>query len=239
MALGLRIGEVVGLYWDDVDLDAATLRVQRQLQRYGGDPVARRSLRADRKRLLAALIVAKASRNADQCKTLRAQLADVRARLRAIGTTLHFVDVKTERSRREIALPPIVVRSLRAHRQRQLEERLRAGGSWTENNLVFATPIGTPLEPRSLKREYDALLASSGLPTIRFQDLRHTAATLLLAQGVGLRTVMEVLGHSQISTTANVYSHILSEMKKDAADKMDAVLKDEQSGRDHPRTSKR
>ena len=84
--------------------------------------------------------------------------------------------------------------------------------------------IGTPIDPRNVTREFHALLRAAGLPAVRFHDLRHTAATLLLAQGVDPRTIMETLGHSQISLTLNTYSHVLPTMQEDAAAKLDAIL---------------
>jgi integrase len=113
---------------------------------------------------------------------------------------------------------------LKGHRTRQLEERLAAGGTWEETGLVFTSPIGTALDSRNVTREFHVLLEAAGLPSIRFHDLRHTAATLLLAQGVDPRTIMETLGHSQISLTLNTYSHVLLALQADAAVKMNAIL---------------
>ena len=93
-----------------------------------------------------------------------------------------------------------------------------------ERSPVSSAPIGTPLDPRNVTREFHALLTEAGLPAIRFHDLRHTAATLLLAQGVDVRTIMETLGHSQISLTLNTYSHVLPALQAEAAAKMDAIL---------------
>ena len=114
--------------------------------------------------------------------------------------------------------------ALKAHRTRQLEERLAAGGAWEDSGLIFTTPLGTAMDPAGATREYHALLESAELPSVRFHDLRHTAATLLLAQRVDPRTIMETLGHSQISLTLNTYSHVLPALQKDAAAKLDAVL---------------
>nr|MBA2304181.1 tyrosine-type recombinase/integrase [Acidobacteriota bacterium] len=119
----------------------------------------------------------------------------------------------------------VVVTALKAHRTRQLEDRLAAGGTWTDSGFVFTSPIGTAMEPRNVTRQFRALLVAAELPVIRFHDLRHTAATLLLAQGVDARTIMETLGHSQISLTLNTYSHVLPALQADAATKMDAILK--------------
>jgi integrase len=80
------------------------------------------------------------------------------------------------------------------------------------------------LEPRNVTRKFHVLLASAQLPAVRFHDLRHTAATLLLAQGVDLRTIMEILGHSQISLTLNTYGHVLPALQVDAAAQLDAIL---------------
>jgi len=126
-----------------------------------------------------------------------------------------------------VTLPGIVVTSLKAHRVRQLEERLKAGPAWREQGLIFTTPIGTPLEPRNVTRIFRGVLGAANgamLPPIRFHDLRHTAASLLLAQGVAGRTIMETLGHSQISLTMDTYSHLMPALQADAAAKMDAIL---------------
>jgi integrase len=131
---------------------------------------------------------------------------------------------KTERSRRTITLPALVVQALEAHRKRQLETRLAAGRHWREHGLVFTSRIGTPTDGRNLHTEYKRILRATGLPNVRFHDLRHTAATLLLAQGVSPRTIMETLGHSQISLTLNTYSHVLPSLQQEAARKMDAIL---------------
>jgi len=90
--------------------------------------------------------------------------------------------------------------------------------------VCVQSPPGTALEQRNVTREFQALLVAAHLSTVRFHDLRHTAATLLLAQGVDARTIMETLGHSQISLTMNTYSHVLPSLQEDAADKMNAIL---------------
>jgi integrase len=90
--------------------------------------------------------------------------------------------------------------------------------------FVFTFGIGTPLEPRRITREFRVLLTSDGLPPIRLHDLRHSCATLLLAQGVSPCVVMETLGHSQVSLTLNTYSHVLPVLQQEAARKMDAIL---------------
>jgi integrase len=123
-----------------------------------------------------------------------------------------------------VTLPQIATTALRVHSRRQKEERLLAGSRWRENGFVFTTRVGTPLDPWAVIKAFKALLLAAGLPSIRFHDLRHTAATLLLAQGVDPRTIMETLGHSQISLTLNTYSHVLPAMQRDAAEKMNRLL---------------
>jgi integrase len=115
--------------------------------------------------------------------------------------------------------------ALRHHRRFPLEDRLAAGSAWEDSGLVFTTPIGTAVDSRNVTREFRALLVSANLPAVRFHDLRHTAATLLLAQGVDPRTIMETLGHSQISLTLNTYSHVLPALQEAAAAKMDTMLR--------------
>jgi integrase len=137
---------------------------------------------------------------------------------------LHLVEPKTEKSRRVLPLPLLLVAALRAHRTRQLEERLALGSNWQETGFVFASTIGTPMEPRNLNRTFDALVKNARLPKIRFHDLRHSCATILLSQGIPQRTLMEILGHSQISLTMNTYSHVLPEMTRAAVSVMDSVL---------------
>ncbi len=141
-----------------------------------------------------------------------------------VSGKLRFLEPKTEHSRRTISIPDTVVAALRTHRIRQLEERLAAGPLWKDFGLVFATRIGTPLEPRNVHRDFKRILAKAGVPNQRFHDLRHAAASLLLAQGVSPRVVMELLGHSRIGITMDTYSHVIPSLMREAADKMDQIL---------------
>lgn len=143
------------------------------------------------------------------------------------GQGMNFAPPKTERARRKVMLPVPLVSALRGHHIRQLEERLKAGSRWRESDLVFASSVGTPLEPRNLDRHFKRMLERAGLPDMRFHDLRHSAASLLLAQNVNPRTVMEILGHSRISMTLDTYSHVMPAAMREAADKISAVLWDE------------
>jgi integrase len=136
-----------------------------------------------------------------------------------------FPEPKTASGRRVVSLPARAVDALRAHRSRQLEERLAAGAAWHDWDLVFCNTVGKPIEGQNLtRRSFKPLLARAGLPPIRFHDLRHTAATLLLAQNVHPKVVQERLGHSQIAVTMDTYSHVMPSMQREAADKLDAML---------------
>jgi integrase len=122
-------------------------------------------------------------------------------------------------------MPAVVVDALREHRGRQLEEQLLAGAKWQQQpDLVFRTTYGTPMEPDFVSKAFPLALQRAGLRHVRFHDLRHSCASLLLAQGVPMRVVMEVLGHSTITLTANTYSHVLPSLMDDAAAAMDRVL---------------
>lgn len=199
LACGLRQGEALGLRWQDVDVDAGTLTVRHQLQRVPR-PAAESEIQAESKGLSPAMPK------------------------KPKKTEVQLVEPKSRRSRRTIALPEIVVKALRAHRIRQLQDRLLAGAHWHDTRFVFTTTIGTPLDARNVQDRFKAVLRGAGLRPQRFHDLRHGAASLLLAQGVPARGVMEILGHSQIGITLNLYSHVMPELLRDAAQKMDAIL---------------
>ena len=108
---------------------------------------------------------------------------------------------------------------------RQLAQIEEAGDLYQDNGLVFATQVGTPINPRNLTgRSFKPLLTRAGLPDIRFHDLRHTAATLLLTRGVHPKLVQELLGHATISITLDTYSHVLPGMAEQTASAMEDVL---------------
>jgi integrase len=194
LCLGLREGEILGLRWADVDLNSGKLEVRFTLQR-----VKRPGEKKGR---------------------------------------LELIAPKTERSRRIIVLPQVAISALRAHRARQEDERSACGSRWHETGMVFTTGIGTMLDQRNMLRAFYAIMDTRDpadlapdlqkrrklLPSLRFHDLRHSAATLLLAQGVHPRYIMELLGHSSISLTMNTYGHILEEMKKETARQADAIF---------------
>ena len=175
VAMGLRLGEALGLRWEDVNFEDGVLRLRVALQRIDG--------------------------------------------------ALVLTDVKSRRSRRGLVMPATVLAALKTHRVRQLEQRLAAGDRWSDTGLVFTTRHGKALDARNVSRQFHKILTAAGLPSIRFHDLRHTAASLLLAQGVEPLTIMEILGHSQVSLTLDTYTHVMPTLQRDAAAKMDAILK--------------
>jgi integrase len=175
VTVGLRQGELLGLKWQDVDLDAGRLQVRRSIARVNGHGWLEQ-------------------------------------------------EPKSASSRRSVALTPLAVAALQRHRQRQLERRLKAL-AWEDNGFVFANEVGRPMTPQNLtKRSFHPLLERAGLPRMRFHDLRHTAATLLLAQGVHPKIVQEMLGHASISLTLDTYSHVTPSLQAEAAEKMQAIF---------------
>jgi integrase len=172
---GMRRGEVLGLRWRDVDIDASRLSVVQTLA--------------------------------------------------AVGWETRITQPKTQRSRRTIYLDAETVIALKEHRRRQREEQLAAGEAWNRaNDLLFRDELGRPLHPEWFSREFNSLVASSGLPRIRLHDLRHTCATLALEAGVHPKVVSERLGHATIGVTLDLYSHVTPGIARDAAETIAARI---------------
>lgn len=175
LTVGMREGELLGLRWRFVDLDAGVLTVHGNVQPGEGGLVLK--------------------------------------------------EPKNPSSIRHIKMPKMAVEALRAHRERRAIEREKMGDQWREHDLVFPTVVGSPAGCQNfITRNYRPLLAKAGVPVVRFHDLRHSAATLLIASGVPLKVVSEVLGHADIQMTANLYGHVALSMQQQAADNMDRLL---------------
>ncbi|WP_410537500.1 tyrosine-type recombinase/integrase [Streptomyces sp. KL2] len=158
----------------------------------------------------------------------------VRRNLQRIKRELIFGTPKTARSIRTVSLPKRCVDALRAHQERQAQERKVAGEKWKPlpeqpSGLVFTTATGRPTDPRSLNRMLTILCRDAKVRRVRVHDLRHTCASLLLAQGVDARTIMETLGHSTITMTLDTYAHVMHTTLQAAADRMDEALGGEEA----------
>ena len=181
LALGLRLGELLGLAWPDVDLDGTRpkLTVRAQVKRHGSAGLA-------------------------------------------------LEDAKTRTSRRTVHLPASVAAALRTHRARQAAERLKAGELWEPLplgvDLVFRTPAGTAIDPANFRHACYRATEAAGVGRWSPHQLRHSAASLLLAQQVPLKVVSELLGHSSIRITADVYTHLLEPSRQEAAEAMETAL---------------
>lgn len=142
----------------------------------------------------------------------------------AVAYKVSFSTPKTPKSRRRVALDPHTIAALRSHRARQSEEKLAAGGAYTDHDLVFADEIGQPVHPETLSRTFTRRSTTAGLPTIRLHDLRHSFATAALEAGVPLKVVSDRLGHSTIAITGDTYSHVRTGLDEDAAARVAAAI---------------
>jgi integrase len=170
----MRVSELLGLQWSEVDFDNNLIRVRWQLRRDEGKWV--------------------------------------------------WKQPKTKRSRRQIALAGSTMEALRRHKETQDAERAYLGAAWEDHELVFCTQRGGPLSARNIYRRFKQLLRHGALPNVRLHDLRHTAATLLLAGKVNPKVVSEMLGHASVSITLDIYSHVIPDMQQDAAATLEHAL---------------
>ena len=162
--VGLRLGELLGLRWEDVNFDTGVISIRHTIQAIRGQGLVEG-------------------------------------------------EPKSEKSRRSIVLPDFALQAL-----------LKITGNPGKTGLVFQTSNGTPFSPRNIERHFKSVLVKADLPIIRFHDLIHTAATLLLIEGVHPKVVQELLGHSTISLTMDLYSHVLPTLQQDAAQKMNKII---------------
>lgn len=135
-----------------------------------------------------------------------------------------FGEPKTQHSRRIVYLSELALEALNTHRRRQEDLRVAAGPAWSEHGLVFTNELGRPLWRSRVRHAFLSILQKSGLEQLRFHDLRHSAATLLLAEGTPVKVVSELLGHSDVKTTLSIYAHVIPGMQEQAASAMDRLL---------------
>jgi integrase len=167
---GMRLGEVLGLRWRDVNMSKAELRVNQTLQ-----------------------------------------------------ITMVFDTPKTHRSVRTVTLPGFVISALRRHRKEQNARRLLLGNAWAEMDLVIENGAGGPIRPAVISRQFRATTRKAGLD-LSFHGLRHGHASLMLTAGEHLKVVSEQLGHSTIGITGDLYTHVAPAVRREAANKLDALL---------------
>ena len=186
LGTGCRLGELLGLSWDDVAEDGASIVVRRSLAAVDNiDPETGKRRR-----------------------------------------TWRLAEPKTAKSRRTVMLPTIAIEALRRQKARQAAARLAAGAAWQDqHHLIFTDALGRSARPDNVSGYFRAAVDTLGLPHVRFHDLRHSAATLMLSQGVPLKVVSETLGHSSIAITADVYQHVTPDLRREAAEAMDRALK--------------
>lgn len=151
----------------------------------------------------------------------------VRQALQRVGGELLIVAPKTQRSARRVALPSECVTALRAQRAQQVADRKSAGDNWKGmgHGLVFTTKNGTPIEPRNLNRSFETLSIRAAVRKVRFHDLRHTCASLLHEQGADACMIVEVLSHSSIRVTMDIYTFVRLDSQRSAFDRVGDALR--------------
>lgn len=164
------------------------------------------------------------------CVDLEHGIITVKRQLLALkdGLTLEET-TKSKSGRRSVVLTDDAIRELKAWRKRQAQEKLLLGEAYQDNGLVFCKEDGTPLDPREFTKRFQRLLEKAGLPKVRLHDLRHTHASLLLARGVHPKVVQERLGHSSITITLDLYSHLVPGLQEAAAATLNGLLRKEKS----------
>lgn len=172
---GMRLSELIGLRWEDINWDLSTIQVKRQVMHLQG------------------------------------------------GGYL-FTEVKSKSGNRTIILGKKALEILKIHQSEQLAVINSAGENWTDEDLVFPSYVGTPVTGSKIRNSMRQLLKASGLPKIRFHDLRHTAASLMLNHGIPVLIVSKRLGHSKPSITLDVYGHIIPSQQEEAAKLMDNLM---------------
>lgn len=180
LSTGLRLGELLALYWSDIDFENATLSVNRTIKRVKDIDTNKSSL--------------------------------------IISTP------KTQNSIRNISLPDKLIPILKNHKKSQQEMILKLGNKYINKEIVFATPLGTFQDDSNVRKHYKNIFKKNSIRFIKFHGLRHTFATRLFEAKVPVKVVSELLGHSSIDTTLNIYVHVLDELKDDAAKIINTVI---------------
>ena len=174
LSTGMRIGEILGLKWEDLNWEKHTIKVKRQLQR-------------------------------------------------DFQSGSYFAPPKSRAGLRTIAIGPKVFSNMQHLHQRYSQRKIEFDSDWRDNDLIFTDDAGSPIKYRKLVTQFKILLKDAGLPEIRFHDLRHTAATQMLVNGVDILTVSKRLGHSKPSITLDVYGHMIPGVQEKAASIMDEI----------------
>ncbi|OHW61416.1 putative prophage phiRv2 integrase [Andreesenia angusta] len=175
IATGLRLGELMGLKWDNVDFESCTVTVERASQY-----------------------------------------------LPTKGT--FEKDPKNETSRRTISVPQSIIQLVKEYRVSEVEKKLSCGSQWIDSDFMFTQWNGSPMHPDTPSKWFNKFLKENGLKKITFHQLRHTSATILINAGINIRALSARLGHSNTSTTLNIYSHALQSMDQIAADKIESIM---------------
>jgi len=159
------------------------------------------------------------------CVSLEKEVITVKRELLALNKGLLMQEnTKTKSGRRSITLTDDSVRELKTYKKKQLQERLFMGEAYQDNGLVFCKEDGTALNPKDFTKHFQRLLINAGVPKVRLHDMRHLHATLLLQRGIPAKLVQERLGHSSITMTLDLYSHVTPEMQKLAAESLNGLL---------------
>jgi integrase len=233
----LRAALAVAMDWYDLDRNVAAIakppRVIKKEMRSLTPVQAREYIEAAKSERLEALFTVTMALGLRQAEILGLMWMDidlasgtlvVRRQLQRIASKLQLVETKSEESARPLLLPAVATAALRRHLAKQDEERAAAGEEWKETGMVFTTTLGTPVDARHVIRRHHAILKVASIPHLRFHDLRHSAASLLLAQGVSPKYISQLLGHKQVSFTMQTYAHVIKETQQELADKMDEIL---------------
>lgn len=148
----------------------------------------------------------------------------IKSRSGATRTTILVGDLKTPKSRRTLYLTPQLLEAIKRHRALQAAERLLAGARWQDEDLIFPSKVGTPHDPDNLSHTFSKICADAGLGHWHVHELRHSGASLMIAQGTPLEVVSEILGHSSITMTKDTYGHLFEDGKRAAAEAMGRLL---------------